>query len=382
MCSVASDASVQQHVPWAEVDCTSIWRLGMETRSDPTALSRDVRTHYTTRLTLCAPSSPIPTSILPAFAEILEESVRRRVQCTRVSSLATPGAARIAVLFSGGLDCTVLAALAAKHVPRDEPIDLINVAFENPRAIAAAWAAAPPGATIDEDQFPADPYAVPDRMTAQKSLDDLQRLYPSRTWQLVRVNVPFAEYTAHTQHIETLMYPTASVMDLSIAAALYFASRGRGDVHGHMYISPARILLSGLGADELLAGYARHRQAWRRGGDVALTAELQMDMDRLPTRNLGRDDRVFSSHAREARYPYLARSVMTYLATLPVRAKADFSEDGHGDKQLLRALAAQLGLAHASTLPKRAIQFGARSAKMDAQGARQKGHAALHPRSS
>ena len=35
----------------------------------------------------------------------------------------------LGILFSGGLDSMVLAALASQHVPPDEPIDLINVSF-------------------------------------------------------------------------------------------------------------------------------------------------------------------------------------------------------------------------------------------------------------
>ena len=37
---------------------------------------------------------------------------------------------RLAILFSGGLDCTVLAKLADSCLPLNEPIDLLNVAFE------------------------------------------------------------------------------------------------------------------------------------------------------------------------------------------------------------------------------------------------------------
>jgi len=36
------------------------------------------------------------------------------------------------------------------------------------------------------------------------------------------------------------------------------------------------VLLSGLGADELLGGYSRHRRAWERGGAAALTEEVSM----------------------------------------------------------------------------------------------------------
>ncbi|WFD24794.1 hypothetical protein MEQU1_003499 [Malassezia equina] len=303
---------------------------------------------------------------LPLLEQVLSESVRIRIQ-------GLCHTAPVALLFSGGLDCTVLASLVAEHLPLPYAIDLINVAFENPRSIAAALAS---GAPMEPGTFPHDKYAVPDRVAARQSVEDLRRLGPARTWNLVEVNVPYSEYEAHTATVQALMHPTTTVMDLSIASALYFAARGEGEVHGQRYRSPARVLLSGLGADELLAGYARHRQAWRRGGHDALTAELQLDLDRLPTRNLGRDDRVLSSHSREARYPYLARSVRAFLAALPVQAKADMAEE-LGDKKLLRLLARQRGLTHAAALPKRAIQFGARSAKMDAQNARLKGTAAV-----
>ena len=36
---------------------------------------------------------------------------------------------KVAILFSGGIDCTVLALLADLYVPKHQPIDLLNVAF-------------------------------------------------------------------------------------------------------------------------------------------------------------------------------------------------------------------------------------------------------------
>ena len=51
------------------------------------------------------------------------------------------------------------------------------------------------------------------------------------------------------------------------------------------------MLLSGLGADEQLAGYSRHRTTFQIGGWTALESELQMEMNRISKRNLGRDDR-------------------------------------------------------------------------------------------
>ena len=82
-------------------------------------------------------------------------------------------------------------------------------------------------------------------------------------------------------------------------------------------------------------------------------------------RNLGRDDRIISSNAKESRYPYLSLSFVAYLASLPVHTKLDPRlPEGLGDKRLLRLAAKRLGLEEASTRKKRAMQFGSRSAKM------------------
>jgi len=62
--------------------------------------------------------------------------------------------------------------------------------------------------------------------------------------------------------------------------ALYFASTGVGTLHdGHgtsssRYISPARVLLSGLGSDELLGGYSRHRVAFKTNSWDGLNDEV------------------------------------------------------------------------------------------------------------
>ena len=68
----------------------------------------------------------------------------------------------------------------------------------------------------------------------------------------------------------------------------YFTSPVEADLQ---CLSPTRVLLSGLGADELCGGYARYRTAHHRGGDAAARASMKADVDRIWLRNLGRDDR-------------------------------------------------------------------------------------------
>lgn len=88
---------------------------------------------------------------------------------------------------------------------------------------------------------------------------------------------------------------------------------------------------------------------------------MQMDLDRIPTRNLGRDDRIISSHGVETRFPFLDLSLIHHVAQLPIWTKCDLrAPEGVGDKSLLRAAAHRHGLGVVSGFKKRAMQFGER----------------------
>ncbi|RFU74125.1 asparagine synthase [Trichoderma arundinaceum] len=136
------------------------------------------------------------------------------------------------------------------------------------------------------------------------------------------------------------------------------------------YSTTARVLLSGLGADELFGGYVRHATAFTRSGYPGLIDELKLDVGRLGKRNLGRDDRVMAHWSREVRFPYLDESLVKWAIELPAWEKCDFDNQGTGcdfepEKRVLRLLANKLGMRSVATEKKRAIQFGARTAKME-----------------
>jgi hypothetical protein len=120
------------------------------------------------------------------------------------------GSARVAILFSGGVDSAVLAALADRCVDPAEDIDLINVAFEQRHL--------PDG---DSTRFD-----VPDRLSGFACL---QELNPKRTWNFIMVNVTLDEVNEmRREHISQLVYPLHTVLDDSIGCALWFAARGEG----------------------------------------------------------------------------------------------------------------------------------------------------------
>ena len=312
----------------------------------------------------------------------------------------TPAEVKLAVLFSGGLDCTVLARMVHDILPLDQPIDLLNVAFENPRVVLASkqvpkvskkpkkqqkakdLAAAMETTTLEAtttesrpDPPSSSPYeSCPDRLTGRAAVSELRIVCPGRTWRFVAVNIPYTEFMEHKPSVVSLIYPHNTEMDLSIAAALYFASRGAGLASigtssqppqlETRYTTSARVLLSGLGADELFAGYTRHGTAFLRHGFRGLIEELDLDVSRLGKRNLGRDDRAISNWSKEVRFPFLDEEVVRWALRAPVWEKCGFGTRDEGEtrgldaeKKALRLLAWRLGMKGVANEKKRAVSY-------------------------
>ncbi|KAJ8120620.1 hypothetical protein ONZ43_g2715 [Nemania bipapillata] len=353
--TLSSIASVPT-VGWEEVGSDGIWSVDLKARD---GISTMMRWHR------------------------LVESLKPRVQDVPEPPNAAPDVdVRIAILFSGGLDCTVLARLAHELVPINQGLDLINVAFENPRQVALQ-AKQPHLRASDIYE------SCPDRATGRKAFTELQSSCPGRSWRFIAVNVPFEEAMAHKARVLSLIYPHDTEMDLSIAFALYFAARGTGDCYidqidwqpsPPVASTSARVLLSGLGADELFGGYSRHEAAFQRSGYGGLIDELKLDVGRIGQRNLGRDDRIMAHWGREVRFPYLDEEFFKFAIASPVWEKCDFENTVHPAvidpaKRILRLLADQLGLPIAARQKKRAIQFGSRTAKIESTTGRLRGTA-------
>ncbi|EFJ36720.1 hypothetical protein SELMODRAFT_76505 [Selaginella moellendorffii] len=255
---------------------------------------------------------------------------------SRPEDVETP----VAVLFSGGIDSMILAALTDQCLDPAYTIDLLNVSFDGPSA--------------------------PDRVSAIAGIDELRRISPSRKWRLVQVD---EDIGTNESTIFSLICPSETYMDLNIGTALWSAARGEGAVEDHnkvriSYKSAAKVVLVGAGADEQCGGYLRYRTKFKLGGWEALAAEMRLDMQRLWKRNLGRDDRCIGDHGKEARFPFLDEDVIQTFLDIPLEEVVDLRQDlGIGDKKILRQVARSLGLSQSASLAKRAIQFGSGIAK-------------------
>ncbi|KAL0849495.1 hypothetical protein ABMA28_013772 [Loxostege sticticalis] len=253
----------------------------------------------------------------------------------------------VGVLFSGGLDCTIIAFLANKYVLKAQSIDLINIAFK-------------------KDDISS--YEVPDRLTGRQSLEELKKLCPHRKWVFKEINVPKDELSKYQESIiGDLVYPRQTILDESLGSALWFAAKAKDSIME----SPCRILFLGSGADELFGGYTRHRNAFKRLGWSGLNKELQLDWSRISFRNLARDNRVICDHGRQPRMPYLDEEFTEFVLSLKPWFKcfpSEYMGPGIGDKLFLRMAAYHLGLKNVALFPKRALQFGSRIANKKEKG--------------
>lgn len=216
-------------------------------------------------------STPSFESTLQTFLSILESSVSARI--STIPLFPPPPHARIAILFSGGIDCTLLAMMTDKVLAPGERIDLINVSFENPRKIQGNL-----NVKLDEAKklkkksrskmsksekndkwnnkvkrregevegnledgednekveaskveelepsipiIPPPPlnqsnsiYDGPDRITGRATLEELRELRPDRDWNFIEVDVTYQEMLEGKKKVVELLRPHCTVMDL------------------------------------------------------------------------------------------------------------------------------------------------------------------------
>jgi asparagine synthetase B (glutamine-hydrolysing) len=321
--SVVPPALRRQHV-WREVPVTGVFELDLSDKRIMT-LRQTLAFTALPRLRMAEGTrEEVNTRVL----KLLRASVRKRV--------ATLGRAqRMRLLFSGGIDCLLLAALLHEALSPHSELVLRNVAFGEAAECDAAF----------------------DRVQARRAFEELKQLFPERKWMLEETSVGHEELKEALAQVEQLTFPQTSVMDVTIGSVLWFAFSG----------SDCKVVFTGIGADELFAGYARHRARFDRAGGSwqVLGDELLCEVERIGYRNNGRDDRLCGSFGKEARHPFLDEELCHYALSCPLHSLVDFEDPSkEGGKTALRSALQSLGFSRAMwNCPKKAMQFGSRVTK-------------------
>ncbi|MDK2892090.1 diphthine--ammonia ligase [Methanohalophilus sp.] len=217
------------------------------------------------------------------------------------------------ILFSGGLDSSLIAAICKKIRPENR-FTCYTAGFE--------------GET-----------EAPDIEHAKKVTERL-----GVPLKVVSISLEQAE--SYLKKLVPLL-ETTSVPMLGVALALYAATKAASE-------DGIKVLLTGSGADEMFGGYGRHKFVEN------LSEECLKDTLGIHIRDTYRDELIGSECGISLRAPFLDRKVMEYALNLPENCKMHDNEN----KYILRLIAGKLGMdTETAQRPKKAAQYGSRSDK-------------------
>ncbi len=218
-----------------------------------------------------------------------------------------------AVLFSGGVDSSLITALAARYVP---DITLITVGF--PGSNDVKWAP-------DAAQLLGAENSLILRII---DLDDVGSTIP-------RV-------------MEAL--ETADPMAISLGVPLYIACTEAKSRN-------INLLLAGQGADELFGGYHRYKEIAREGPS-ALHEAIAADVARLPKRDILRDNTVAEAAGVKLAAPFLDPDMVELALSIPAELKVREVDGELVGKYILRRAAENVVPAGIAWRDKKAMQYG------------------------
>jgi asparagine synthase (glutamine-hydrolysing) len=211
--------------------------------------------------------------------ERLEQAVRKRLMAD----------VPVGVFLSGGLDSSLIAALAKLH---KDPLDTFSVGTED----------------------------SPDRLLAMQVAATLGTRHHERKYSIMEALAALPEVIYHLESFDCALVRSA--------IPNYFLAKLAGE---HV-----KVALSGEGADELFAGYEYLRDIH----PSELNEELLFITRALHNTNLQRCDRMSMAHGLEVRVPFLDVQMVDWAFRIPVELKQ------HGpqriEKWILRRMAQDL----------------------------------------
>ena len=212
---------------------------------------------------------------------------------------------KVGVLFSGGLDSSLLALLSSKYAD----VTLYTAGAEGSQDLEWARKVSETlGLKLKEYIF---------------DINDVEEVIPKVVFAIEEPNP----------------------MNLAIGIPLYFATKLAKEDN-------RKLLLSGQGADELFGGYFKYLENPNL---------MEKDLIELGEKNLARDDKIAMINSVEGRFPFLDLNVVRTALGTPI----EFKIRNGIRKAILREAALELGLPkEVAYREKKACQYGTNSQKL------------------
>ena len=233
--------------------------------------------------------------------ELLISSVEKRVK----------GLSNVGIIFSGGVDSTIIAKLAA-----DQGVD----------------------ATL---------YTV-----GHESSSDINFAKKTAAYMHLPLKIKTLEVEDVKKYTGLVLNAIEefNIMKLGVGMPAYVASEMASSDN-------IKVVLSGQGADEIFAGYHRYIKSYADNGEM-VKEDLIDDVKNLYHVNLQRDDAVTMANGVELRVPYLDLEFVDKSLKIPIKYKLDNGEENLR-KCILREIASDIGVSSEIVRrPKKAAQYG------------------------
>ena len=223
----------------------------------------------------------------------------------------------VGILFSGGID-SIMIALICKQL--QVPFTCYTAALDDPGMETAQ-----------------------DMIWARKASEELG-------FPLKEILIPIKDVPNLLKKIVPLIEDT-NVVKVGVALPFYVAcEQARKD--------NIRVIFSGLGSEELFAGYDRHRKTLEETQDMKrVNEDCQWGLIKIYERDTYRDDVVTMNHNIELRLPFMDHDLSKYALRIPAKYKLD----KENSKIIFREVASALGLPEEfAWRKKKAAQYGSK----------------------
>lgn len=236
--------------------------------------------------------------ILKELQELVVDSIKKNIPNERFG-----------ILFSGGVDSTVIA-----KVCKDEKKDFIC-------------------------------YTAALKEKGLKQAEDLTYAKKAAKKLNLKLKIKTINLKETERYIEKVLkiLKEPNVVKVGVALPFYIAFEMAKE-------DKIKIIFSGLGSEELFAGYERHLKA----KDV--NKECFDGLLNMYERDISRDMTIAKAQNIELRVPYLDEELIGYSLGIP----AEFKLSVNQNKLILREVAEQLGLKEFAWRKKRAAQYGSK----------------------